>query len=228
MKNMILLAATALICSSCFHVNSNWTGGRDAIKGEGEVITKSFDLKDFDQIVLNGHADVTFIQSETFDVTVRSQANVFEHLDYRVEGTKLILENKKKVTIRAQEFDVTVKAPTLQSITVNGAGDLNIEGGLTSDEDFKVLVNGAGDLSFETIRCKDLSIEVNGAADIDLTSIAVNDLKIVVNGAGDVTATGKAENATLRVNGAGDIDARGLSVAGKVTKSASGLAKIQL
>ena len=228
MKSIICLAATALICSSCFHVNSNWTGGKNAIKGEGEVITKSFDLKDFDQIVLNGHADVTFIQSETFDVTVRSQANVFDHLDYRVEGTKLILENKNKVTIRAEEFAVNIQAPALKSITVNGAGDLNIEGGLNSDEDFKVTVNGAGDLSFEAIRCKDLSIEVNGAADIDLTSIAVNDLRIEVNGAGDVTATGKAENASLRVNGAGDIDARGLTVAGKVNKSASGLAKIQL
>ena len=228
MKSIICLAATALICSSCFHVNSNWTGGKNAIKGEGEVITKSFDLKDFDQIVLNGHADVTFTQGETFDVTVRTQANVIDHLDYRVEGTKLILENKNKVTIRAEEFAVNIQAPALKSITVNGAGDLNIEGGLNSDEDFKVTVNGAGDLSFEAIRCKDLSIEVNGAADIDLTSIAVNDLRIEVNGAGDVTATGKAENASLRVNGAGDIDARGLTVAGKVNKSASGLAKIQL
>ena len=228
MKSIIFLAATALLCSSCFQVNSNWTGGKNAIKGEGEVITKSFDLKDFDQIVLNGHADVTFTQGDTFDVTVRTQANVFDHLDYRVEGTRLILENKDKVTIRAQEFDVTIQAPALKSITVNGAGDLDIKGGLISDEDFKVTVNGAGDLSLETIRCKDLSIEVNGAADIDLTSIAVNDLKVVLNGAGDVTATGKAENATLRVNGAGDIDARGLTVAGKVNKSASGLAKIQL
>ena len=51
MKNILYIAATVLLCSSCFHVNSNYKGsflgGKDAIKGEGPVISKSFYLKDF-------------------------------------------------------------------------------------------------------------------------------------------------------------------------------------
>ena len=102
MKNILYIAATMLLASSCFHVNTNWTGGsKNAIKGEGPVITKSFDLKDFDRIVINGQADATFTQADTYEVTLRAQENVFDYVDYRVEGTTLILELKDKRTVRS-------------------------------------------------------------------------------------------------------------------------------
>ena len=223
MKKILYLAATALLCASCFHVNSNYKGGsfsiggKDAIKGEGTVVTKSFDdLTGFDQIVVNGGSDAVFTQGETFNVTLRTQENVFDHLDYRVEGTKLILETKNKVGIRAEEFDLTIQAPMLKGITVNGAGDFDIE------------INGAGDFDFDSVRCRDFSIRVNGAADMDLDNVDVQKLKVEINGAGDVTIGGKAVDASLAVNGAGGIDARGLKVSGNVNKRAAGIAKIQL
>ena len=103
MKNILYIAATVLLCSSCFHVNTNWTGGsKNAIKGEGPVITKSFDLKDFDRIVINGQADATFTQADTYEVTLRAQENVFDYVDYRVEGTTLILELKDKMNLQTE------------------------------------------------------------------------------------------------------------------------------
>ena len=228
MKHILYMAATVLLCSSCFHVNTNWSGGKNAIKGEGPVITKSFDLKDFDRIVINGHADVNFTQSPDYEVTLRAQENVFDYVDYRVEGTTLILELKDKRTVRSTEFDVTIQAPALNNLVVNGAADFDIKGGLVCDGDLKIEVNGAGDLSFNAVRCGDLTIEANGASDIDLTAIDVRKLDVEVNGAGDVNIDGKAESANLEVNGAGDIDARGLKVAGEVKKRAAGVAKIQL
>ena len=234
MKNTLYMAATVLLCTSCFHVNSNYKGsfhigGKDAIKGEGTVVTKSFDdLTGFDQIVINGGSDAVFTQGETFNVTLRTQENVFDHLDYRVEGTKLILETKNKVGIRAEEFDLTIQAPTLKGITVNGAGDFDIKGGMVSEENFDVEINGAGDFDFDSVQCRDFSIRVNGAADMDLNNVDVQKLKVEINGAGDVTIGGKAVDASLAVNGAGGIDARELKVSGNVNKRAAGIAKIQL
>ena len=228
MKNILYIAASMLLFSSCFHVNTNWTGGKNAIKGEGPVITKSFDLKDFDRIVINGRADGVFTQSDTYEVTLRAQENVFDFVDYRVEGSTLILEMKDKRDVRSTDFDVTIQAPALKRIEINGAADFDIPAGLTCDGDFQIEVNGAGDLSFKAIRCNDLTIMANGAADADLKSIDVQKLKVEVNGAGDVNIDGKAAEADLSVNGAGDIDAVGLQVAGKVTKHAAGIAKIKL
>lgn len=224
----IMIAAAVLLCTSCFHVNTNWTGGKNAIKGEGAVITKSFDLRDFDRIVINGQADATFTQSDTYEVTLRAQENVFDYVDYRVEGTTLILELKDKRTVRSTDFDVTLKAPALKGIEINGAADFDIPAGLTSDADLKIAVNGAGDLTFNAVRCNNLTVEANGAADVDLNTIDVQKLKVEVNGAGDVNIDGKAAEADLTVNGAGDIEATGLQVAGKVSKHAAGIASIKL
>ena len=228
MKKFLYIAATALVCASCFHVNTNYKGGKNAINGNGDVISKSFDLKDFDQIVINGHADVDFTQSSTYEVTVRTQENIFEWLDYKVEGTTLVIEAKDHRDVRATTYDIVIQAPELKKLTVNGATDFNVKG-LRMDGDLDVQVNGAGDLDFDGITCNSLSIEVNGAADANLTSVDIaRKLKVQVNGAGDVDITGSAVDVSLEVNGAGDIDATGLKVSGEVKKHAAGLARISM
>ena len=229
MKKFLYIAATALICSSCIYVNTNYKGGKNAIKGEGNVTEKTFDFKDFDKIVINGHADVNFTQSSIYEVTVRTQENVFEWLDYKVDGTTLIIETKNHREIRATKYDLVIQAPDLTSIQVNGASDFNIPAGLRTQGDLKIQVNGAGDLTFDHIACKSLTVEVNGAADATLTELDVRErLKVEVNGAGDVTITGQTQDVSLAVNGAGAINATGLKVAGEVKKHAAGIAKISL
>ena len=224
----LYIAAMALICSSCFHVNSNYTGGKNAIKATGPVISKSFDFKDFDTIEINGGADVTFTQASDYDVTVRAQESVFDWLDYKVEGTKLILQIKDKKNIRSEVFEIAIQAPELNSVMVNGASDFNITS-LQIDGDLKVQVNGAGDLDFNQIACDDFSLQVNGAADAKLTSVDIRKtLKVEVNGAGDVNITGNAQDVSFGVNGAGDIDATGLKVAGEVKQHKAGIASIRI
>lgn len=228
MSKILYIAATALLCASCFHVNTNYKGGKNAVKGEGAVVTKSFDFKDFDQIVINGHADVDFTQSSGYEVTVRTQENVLEWLDYKVEGTTLIIETKDHRDIRATDYNLVIQAPELKKLTVNGASDFNVDA-LRMDGDLYVEVNGAGDLDFNRITCNSFSLEVNGAADADLTAIDIlKKLKVEVNGAGDVNITGNAMDVALEVHGAGDIDATGLKVSGEVKKQAAGIAKIKI
>ena len=228
MKKILYIAATALLCASCIHVNTNYKGGKNSVKGEGAVVSKSFDLKDFDQIVINGHADVNFTQSSVYEVTVRTQENVLEWLDYKVDGTTLVIETKNHREIRATKYDLVIQAPELKKLTVNGASDFNVNG-LRTDGNLDVQVNGAGDLDFTGIACNSFSVEVNGAADANLNSVDIRkDLKVQVNGAGDVTITGNAQDVTLEVHGAGAINATGLKVAGEVKKHAAGIAKINM
>ena len=231
MKQILSLAAAALLCASCFHVNSNFkgtVGGKDAIKGEGPVVSKTFeDLKDFDAIEINGQADVTFTQSAAYEVTLHTQENILDYVDYHLEGTTLVIQLKDHRTARAEKYDLVIQAPDLRKIEVNGAADLKMPAGLRTEGDLAVEVNGAGDLDFAGIRCNSLKMMANGAADITASALDVQSLKVEVNGAGDVNLDGQAGDASLSVNGAGDIDARNLKVAGKVSKHASGLAKIR-
>ena len=228
MKRIFYIAAMALLCSSCFHVNTNYTGDINPIKGTGPVISKTFDFKDFDTIEINGGADVTFNQSSIYEVTVRTQESIFDWLDYKVEGSKLVLQVKDKRSVRAEVFDIVIQAPELNKVVVNGASDFDIRG-LRIDGDLDVQVNGAGDLDFDQIACESLSVQVNGAGDAKLSSLNIRKtLKVEVNGAGDVDITGRAQDVSLDVNGVGDIDATGLKVEGEVKQRKSGIATIRI
>ncbi|MBQ7194918.1 MAG: DUF2807 domain-containing protein [Bacteroidales bacterium] len=226
MKRLTILAAAAIMFSSCFHVNTGFNfGGQGTVKGEGPVTCKSYELSGFDSVLINGHADVNFVQADAFEVTVCSQPNIFEHLDVYMDGSTLVFKTKKNV--RAEELDLTLRAPVLKKVEVNGAADFDIPAGLVTDGDFSIEVNGAGDLDLKGIRCAALSIGVNGAADIETERIDVQTLSVQVNGAGDVTLDGKTVDASLEVNGAGDIDARALTISGELNRRSSGLAKIR-
>ena len=228
MKRIFYIAAMALLCSSCFHVNTNYTGDINPIKGTGPVISKTFDFKDFDTIEINGGADVTFNQSSIYEVTVRTQESIFDWLDYKVEGSKLVLQVKDKRSVRAEVFDIVIQAPELNKVVVNGASDFDIRG-LRIDGDLDVQVNGAGDLDFDQVACESLFVEVNGAGDAKLTSLNIRKkLKVEVNGAGDVDITGRTQDVSLEVNGVGDIDATGLKVEGEVKQRKSGIATIRI
>ena len=228
MKRIFYIAAMALLCSSCFHVNTNYTGDINPIKGTGPVISKTFDFKDFDTIEINGGADVTFNQSSIYEVTVRTQESIFDWLDYKVEGSKLVLQVKDKRSVRAEVFDIVIQAPELNKVVVNGASDFDIRG-LRIDGDLDVQVNGAGDLDFDQIACESLSVQVNGAGDAKLSSLNIRKtLKVEVNGAGDVDITGRTQDVSLDVNGVGDIDATGLKVDGEVKQHKAGIATIRL
>ena len=217
-----LVAAASL--TSCVFIG---TGGGKTVNCKGPVQEKSLDLKDFDRIVVNGHADIVVSQQESFSVQVRANEEVFDYLDYHVENGSLILETKDHVNLRAETFDVTVTLPILKDISFQGAGDLDLKGGYYADEPLAMTVNGAGDMELRDIQVPSLSITINGAGDIEAKDIDVDELAVSVNGAGDVEVSGKAGKASFSVAGAGDIDALGLDVQDVETHK-TGIASIKL
>ena len=218
------IVALLLIATGCiYRVN---VGNGKSVRCKGPVVTKAMELSGFDCITLNGGCDIELIQQNGFLVSVKANEEVFEHLDYHVEGTTLVLEAKEKVNIIADKYTVTIGLPVLKNFTVNGAGDVDLANGYSSAEDLKIEVNGAGDLDFTGIKVPALSIGVNGAGDIDANDLEVQELKISVNGAGDAKVSGKADRASFSVAGVGGIDARELDCE-DIQTSKSGVASIK-
>lgn len=224
-KVLSALCLMALISCTCNVRLGNGKNGKN-VTCKGPVVTQSFDLAHFDAIVINGHADLEFTQTDgPFAVSVKANEEVFQHLNYHVENGKLILETINKVNIRAEEFDVYVSAPKLVSLEVNGAIDAKIAA-LSQPENLEIEVNGAGDMEIKNITVPELSVEINGAGDLECKALNVDKLSIEVNGAGDVELEGKAGSCKLNVSGAGDIDARKLDCDAIETHKA-GLASIK-
>ena len=224
-KFLSALCAIALISCTCNVHLGNGKNGK-TVTCKGPVITKTFDLADFNAIEINGQADLEFTQTTgSYGVSVEANEEVFQHLNYRVVNGTLILETINKINIRAEKYEIYVSAPMLSSIEVNGAIDGKIFS-LNQQEKFELEVNGAADLELDNVTVPEFKIEINGAGDLDCKDLNVGALNIEVNGAGDVKLAGKAESCKLDVSGAGDIDARKLDCEQFETHKA-GLASIK-
>jgi len=227
MKKVLFALCTLVLATSCIYSVNLKLGNRVVCKGEVE--THEMELGPFSQVVLNGAADLKITQKEACTVKVVANEEVFDYLDFRVEDDVLILETKKDgktVQISAKTFCIHISAPVLESLTVNGAADAEMED-YSADKDFALTINGAGDLEMESIKVPTLSFLINGAGDLEVSDIDVETLNISVNGAGDVEVSGKAGSASMRVTGAGDIDASGLDCP-NIEKSKTGAASIRI
>lgn len=231
MKKFLSFLGAAVICASCVFPTDGLKGIKvnngKTITCNGPVVTRTLDFSGFDAITVNGSSDMEILQGDVFQVLVKANEEVFDHIAYKVEDAVLIIENKDSVNIKAEEYDVTVTLPILKALTVNGAADVEMEKGYVSSEDLVMEVNGAGDFSLSGIKVPSLSVELNGAGDIEANGLDVKDLSVEVNGAGDIDVSGKAVNANFSVSGVADIDAREL-VTENVKTSKEGLGRIRL
>ena len=227
MKKLLYCALVTVLCTSCFTVNSNFNFHKGAIKGIGPVETRTLDLADFNAVCVKGGADLHLSQGEGWAVSVTTQENIFDSLDFVVEDSVLVIQAVNAKTINAEEFEVSLTMPALKSLQINGAAELEA---LTPWKvgDLDISINGAGELTFDGLACRNLSLSVNGASEFDAKGLDVALLSVDIKGAGEVEVAGKAGDVDLSVSGAGEIDARELTVSGEVRKKAAGAARIRI
>ena len=127
-KIIVCLMAAVLGLSSCQFVTISGNAfNKKTIRCNGPVETRVIEgLDAFESVMMNGHSDITFIQSETFEVSVYANQEVFDYLDFHTDDGVLVIQTQKDVNLRATDFEVTVKAPVLTQLTVNGAADLDM------------------------------------------------------------------------------------------------------
>ena len=230
------MLGAAVLCASCIFSGDGFKNLKinngKGVECKGPVVVRTLDLSGFDKIVVNGMSDMELVQGENFQVSVKANEEVFDHIDYKVEDGVLILETKEQVVIKAEEFDVRITLPLLKSLTVNGAEAVcamlqKLLCELTGADSLRIEINGAGDFDLSGIKVPALAFQLNGAGDIEAAGLDVGELSMEVNGAGDIDVSGKAVSASFVVSGVGDIDARGLQTE-KVNTSKSGLGRIRL
>ena len=245
-KTLILLVAAMAMCGCTINFDGfSFSGNK--VRCGGEVIEKKMDLAGFDEIKLEGAAKVVFAQADSFLVSVKANEEVFDYIDFQVNGNELLLSTKNHVNILAKTYVITVNAPLLKDISVSGAADMDVLDGYKSEQPVNISINGAGDLNLVDIAVPSMTMVINGAADLDLTDSNIPELSVTVNGAGDldidnivadaiditvrgagdVSISGKAGEADFRVSGAGSVDAHGLDCE-NITTAKHGAASIKL
>lgn len=220
-KNLIALAYIAIattLFSSCGIsskdikeiVNASKSNGefRDS-KEWGKVIEKNIDItSDFTSVIMNGGIDIVLTQSDSTSITVKGNEKAIERHDIYIEDDKFVVDIKNKgKSSNIPSLAITISAPNINNIEINGAGNIDIKNDYKIEDSFCICVNGAGDLNIKRLECENMNITINGAGDVKAKKITCkNKAEFTVNGAGDIDGSINANAISTNIAGAGDAD----------------------
>ncbi|MDH4177133.1 MAG: DUF2807 domain-containing protein [Thermoleophilia bacterium] len=175
-------------------------GQSQGIRGSGVPASESRQVAAFTSVDLLGAADVTITIGAEQSVTVETDDDLISRVQTNVERDTLRIENDGRLDTDLG-IDVAIVVPTLEAVTLSGAGDVTIEG--LSGSSLDIALNGAGSVEAAGA-VEQLDVAINGAGTAGLANLAARDVDVVVNGTGaaDVQAI---QSLSATVNGVGTI-----------------------
>lgn len=156
------------------------------VKGNKNVVTKTFNQTGFDQIIVSGVIDAEFVQGEFAPISIQADENLFDHITVEKVGNALKLSSKN--ISKATVLKAVVTLPELSKIAISGASGANTR---------------------TTFKGKNLIIDISGASDCEL-DVDYDDIYSSVRGASSLDLSGNCKEYKSKVSGASDLHADNL------------------
>lgn len=199
MKKAIILLAVLVLSTSC--VQSQWFS---RTKGNGNVVNKTRNVGDYDQISVAGSFDVNLVSGTEGKLAIKIEDNLLEFLITEVVNGKLKIKWKKGTNVSSRKgVYITVPFKDLDAVTMSGSGDIIGEDTINA-ADFYTSVSGSGDITLK-VKANNVISKVTGSGDVTLTG-STKTLETRVTGSGDYHGFGlSADSVTAKVTGSGDV-----------------------
>ena len=177
-----------------------------SVKGSGDLVTETRQVKNFDRIDLSGSGEVVVTQGGSESLSIETDDNVMKYVKAEVEGGTLKLGFKNGVNfISPTRLVFTVSVDDLTGLAISGSGDVEAN-------------------RLETDR---LEADVSGSGDIQITDLNAGDVKVEISGSGEVYLDGQATDQDINISGSGKYLAEDVcSESVRVSISSSGGATI--
>lgn len=181
----------------------------------GKVVEKDINITDFSSIQIGGAVDIVFTQGDSCSVRALGNEKAIENYQFFLNDNELVVnlegfsweKGNKNISQDTPAITVFITAPSLNGITLYGAGDISVADSLSQTENLSIDVYGAGDINLKSVSINNLNINISGAGDVSIKDATCQgNAKFSVQGAGDIDSKVKCANAAVSVKGAGDVD----------------------
>lgn len=200
MKAKIILSiALAVLLTSC--AQSQWS---KRINGNGNVITKTVHVGNYDEITVAGFFDVNLVSGKEGKLEIKIEDNLLPYLITEVVDGKLKIKVKKGINLSTKKgIFITVPFEDISAIKLAGSGDIVGEDTIKTD-DFYTSVSGSGDITLK-VNADTITSKITGSGDVTLIGNADN-LKTSITGSGDFHGFKlKTQTVNAKVTGSGDV-----------------------
>ncbi|TVQ92652.1 MAG: DUF2807 domain-containing protein [Bacteroidetes bacterium] len=138
----------------------------NAIRGDGNVLTREKNLDSFTEIDASGVFKIFLLEGENPHIRIETDENIHEYISYEVKRSTLKLKMESNQIYRPTRLDVYVTVNDLGQIRLSGATSLEADHVLVSPE-FSLHLSGAGDIDLE-VETEKLTTHVSGAGSLKI------------------------------------------------------------
>lgn len=190
---LLVLILLAIVIVITLQVTGNLLTGK--ITGEsGKIISKSYDVSNFENINLIGRGNIFLTQGEQYSVRIQADENIIERLEVEVEGDTLKIGDTGFLLFNINPIKIYVTMPEIESVRIGGSGSIQNQNVINS-EDLSLIIDGSGKINME---------------------LNVDKLSTKILGSGSAIYLGKADEHNIRIEGSGSIKA--FELTNKITK----------
>lgn len=222
----VLTVATLMAGISCSFANDK----SSVVEGNGEVITKSFQVDNFKGVSVggfsngygvsfkevlqiishnkrttNGAATPTFYykQGASSTLSITTDKNIMPLLAVKAKDGKLSVTADQ--AIAPTKMEMRGSSEVLSSVEVQGGGTFILDSPLTGDE-LEMSIQGGGDLFFEpNVTLHECEMNVSGGGTVKIAKLQCSEVEANIAGGGTITLAGTAEEGEFNVSGGGDL-----------------------
>jgi len=200
-KAAVIITVIILTCLTAL-------GCYGAIRGSGNIVTRSYEYADFSRVEISSAFDVEIVPGSAFSISVTADENIFDFI--RVSQTDNILKIAMGpgYSYFPSVLIARVAMPDIESLSAFGASRVDLSG-FTFEHEFAAELSGASTLELTGVVMGDISLDAGTASRIQGVVQAI-DMTFEVTGASRVNLTGNARNVRITGGGASNIDVSGL------------------
>jgi hypothetical protein len=201
MRNIFIAGLSFLILfSSCREIFAK------RIRGNGNIVSQTRSLGNFNSIDVSGNIDVYASQDSATSVKVETDENLQEYIEVINDGNVLRIHTKEGYNPRSSKaIKVYVSSAEYKSFEASGACDMYSQGQINSTNALEIHASGSCKITMD-VNAPKVSAHVSGACDVILKG-ETKDFMVDGSGSTDIRCFDlKADNVDLDLSGSGDAE----------------------
>ena len=174
------------------------------IKGNGDIITKTRTVNDYNKVAVAGSFDVELFKGKEGTLTIKGDENLMEYIITEVKKGTLKIKTKKGYNISTRKtIVITVPFKNINAVSLAGSGDIHSSDAIEST-DLKLSLAGSGSMNV-TVSTQKLISSIAGSGSLNLKG-DTNEFKCSVAGSGDVNSFDlKSSKVKVSIAGSGNV-----------------------
>ncbi len=176
------------------------------IKGNGNTITETRNLSDFNQIDLKTSDNIILTQGNEYSIEIEASENLMSVIETSVTNSKLKITRKPNTCIKTfKPITIYITTPDINQITISGSGDVKATDLITSPK-MDLTINGSGNMQFSNLNTDHLDTKVSGSGKLTISSTEKTTSQLIkISGSGNINVLNMpSKETTISISGSGD------------------------